>query len=163
MSKILFDTYKESITFISDSSAKVDFTTSTLSMLPGKDFKMPFRMVYGMDFLVGLSAKMLAKEGKPDKQISIAYLHAARQTFVEWWFNQKRNKDYPNPLIDFHKELKENNHMEAYNYWLLRMGDEKEFKAWYEANTEKFLAFAEWFKKRGDIVSKEKFFIRPED
>ncbi len=162
MSELLFETYKKSITVLSDTSARVDFTNSEISLDPGKEFKIPFRMVFGLDFLMGISVGIIGNKS-PDKQISIAYLDQARKAFIDHWFNQKRDKEYPNIVIDFHKELKDNNHFEAYNYWLLRNGDGEEFEKWYKANTPKFEAFAAFMNKKEDIVSKEKYFIRPTD
>src|SRR6185295_13689445 len=124
MSQLLFDVYKKSITITSDTSARVDFTDSKLSLDPKKEFKMPFRMVYGLDFLVGISLHMVEKK---NKEVTLEYVVNARSAFIDWWFKQKRDKDYPNILLSFQKELSEKGHLEAYNYWLLMKGDEVAF------------------------------------
>jgi hypothetical protein len=159
VSKLIYDAYKQSITIKSDTSAKVDFTNSTISS-ESKSLstgKLPFRMTYGLDFLLAMT---LSSKGK---DINLNYIAAARIGFIEHWFKQKRDKDYPNILLDYQKEMKEKGYLEAYTYWLLRMGDPDVFKKWYVINESKFKAFAEWFNKNPLMVDKTHLFIRTAD
>lgn len=158
ISKILFNAYKESIDISSDTSAKVDFARPMVitSFDASKKFKFPFDQVFGMDFLVGMSMSLLAK----NKEVNIAFLNFTRTSFLDWWYNQKRDKEYNNIIIDFQKKVKDNGHFEAYNYWLFMSGDEKEFADWYAKNEEKFKAFADWFNKNAIEVNSKHHFLR---
>jgi tetratricopeptide (TPR) repeat protein len=161
MSELLFKMYKQSITIVSDKEAKVDFTDSKITMVdPSKKFQLPFRMVYGLDFLVGIGFNSVEKK---NKEVTLEYIVNARTAFIDWWFKQKRNKDYPNILLSFQKELRDKGYLEAYNYWLFMKGDEDAFQKWYDANTDKYKEFVEWFAKNPLKVDEKNFFIRPED
>jgi tetratricopeptide (TPR) repeat protein len=158
ISKMLFKAYKESIDITSDTSSKVDFARPMVitSYDPSKKFKFPFDQVFGMDFLIGMTPSVIAKK----KEVDIAYLNVARTGFLDWWYKQKRDKEYNNIIIDFQKTIKDNGHFEAYNYWLLMSGDEKEFAEWYATNEEKFKAFANWFNKNPLEVNSKHYFLR---
>lgn len=158
ISEILYNTYKECIDISSDTSAKVDFAKPMVitSYDPAKKFKFPFDQVYGLDFLVGMSPSLIAK----DKEVNIAFLNTARTGFIEWWYKQNRDKEYNNIVIDFQKKIKDNGHFEAYNYWLFMSGNEKEFDDWYAKNEDKFKAFASWFNKNVIEVDSKHYFLR---
>lgn len=158
MSKMLFDTYNESI-ILSDTSAKVDFTSSVLSasdLTGSKKSILPFRMMYGMDFIVGMGIYQIS--GKPG--FNISYLYRCREFFLDRWFKEKRDKEFPNHLLAYQKKIKDNGHFEAYNYWLFMMGDEKEFDEWHQKNENKFKAFAEWYNANPMIIDKLNYFMR---
>jgi tetratricopeptide (TPR) repeat protein len=162
ISKLLYDTYKKAITFSADGKTKVDFTTASINIDASnikKDFKLPFRMVYGMDFLVGLTVGA----GTGPKELNLDHLVAARVALVKWWYDQKREKDYPNALFSFHKLLQEKGHLEAYNYWLMSAGDETAFNKWFETNKDKFKSFADWFNENPLSIEKHGYFIRPSE
>jgi len=159
MSKLLYDVYKESISITSDTSAKADFTSSVLSLNDLKDpknFKLPFRMAYGMDFVVGMAMQQIGGQ----KEVNIAYLHTCRDLFIDRWFKEKRDKDYPNSLLSYQKEMKDKGHFEAYNYWIFMMGNETEFDEWYKKNEDKFKAFANWFNDNPMPLDKLNYFTR---
>lgn len=159
ISKLLFDMYKESITINADGAAKVDFTNSTLSSESNsfKNGKMPFRMAYGLDFILAMT---LSSKGK---EVTIDYIASARIGFIEHWFKQKRDKDYPNLLLNYQQKVKEAGYLEPYTYWLLMMGDENGFDKWYSKNEKKFKDFADWFNKNPLETDPAHVFIRPAD
>jgi tetratricopeptide (TPR) repeat protein len=156
ISKIIYNAYKQSISVTSDSSLKVDFARNMVLVNPGKDFQLPFDQVYGLDFSVGIS--ILLVSGK--KELNIATLNTARTAFIKWWYDHKREKDYPNILLDFQKKVFDNGHMEAYNYWVFMSGAAEEFAEWIKVNEKKFNEFAEWFNKNAVEVNDRKYFIR---
>ena len=156
ISKMLYDVYGESIDISSDTSAKVDFARPVINFDPSKKFKFPFDQVFGMDFLVGMSPALIAK----NKEKNIAFLYTARTGFLEWWYKQKRDKEYNNIVIEYQRKLQDKGHFEAYTWWLLMSGNEKEFEEWYSKNEEKFKAFAEWFNKNPIEVNSKHYFIR---
>lgn len=158
MSEILFNTYKEAIIFSSDTSSEVRFSKrTTIDVKSIKDeFKMPFNLVFGLEIINGMLPKTLSGE----TTLTIAILNDIRHTFIENWYEGKRDKDYPNPLFDFQKKLLDSGHFETYNYWFLMKGDTDEFKAWYDKNKDKFSAFATWMNDNEFNLDKKNYFIR---
>ncbi|MCB9232901.1 MAG: tetratricopeptide repeat protein [Bacteroidia bacterium] len=141
ISKILYDTYVSEIKIENDTSMTVSFSqqnTITVDDLSDpENLKLPFPlMAYEPTLLMAV-----ALVGKVD----INSLNVIRTLFVENYFQMGHGKKYPNQLFDWQKEIKEAGHMEAYNYWILMMGDEDGFDVWREANEEKWDAFFKWF------------------
>ena len=155
MSAILYDTYKKSINVTSDTSGGVSFS-KIMTVDPTKEFKIPFQMTFGLTMTMSLALEIISNE----TEISISSINNLRQNFISNWFDQKREKDYPNLLFDFHKQLKEKGYFEAYNYWFLMKGNEDEFGKWYENNETKFNEFADWFNENPLIVNENNYFSR---
>ena len=159
MSKLLYDTYKKAISFPSDTSVKVDLANPVLNItadqMKTKNFRMPFKFVYPMDIVICTAPLRLA-----NAQLNMGYLNTLRTCAVQSWFKQKRDIDYPNVLLSFQKELLDQGHLEAYNYWILMRGNEEEFDKWHQENKEKFGLFAEWFTDNPMKVDKNKLFVR---
>ncbi len=155
MSKILFDMYKQSINVTSDNSGGVSFS-KIMTVDPAKKFKVPFQMTYGLTMTMSLVLNVINNE----PEISISSINIIRQNFISNWYDQKRDKDYPNLLFDFQKLLKEKGHFEAYNYWFLMKGNEDEFGKWFEINETKFNEFSDWFNKNSLKVNNRNYFSR---
>jgi tetratricopeptide (TPR) repeat protein len=146
ISKLLFNVYKKSITLPSDTSRslKLDMTSSTINLDPKKTFRVPFRLAYTMEFLVGLVPPTAVDSTR--KELTISMLSNARVSFIDFWFNQKKSdREYPNILLDFQRSLYEQGLLEAYNYWLLSEGNKPEFEQWRKTHQEKYDAFVSWF------------------
>jgi len=94
------------------------------------------------------------------KEIGIKSLHKIRTSFINNWFENKRNVNYPNILFEWHKKLIDLDYFEAYNYWLFMKGNEKEFIKWSEKNKVKFDKFIEWFSPNPLIINKKNNFQR---
>lgn len=160
MSQLLFEAYQRSITFDPDSAnkLKLDMASNVINFDPKAKLRIPFGIVYTMDFIVGLAP---LGESQKKKEVTIAMLANARATCTDLWFNQrKQDKDYPNILLDFQKLLKDKGWLDAYTYWLLMKGKEDEFVQWRDANREKFDAFADWFKDHPLQLDRDHFFVR---
>lgn len=162
ISKVIYNAYKGAIDISSDTSAKVDFARPMVidaaNFDPSKKFKFPFDQVFALDFLVGMTSSLLAN----NKEVNIAFLHTARAGFLNSWYNSKRNKEYNNMIIEYQKKVLDAGHFEAYTYWLLMAGNEKEFDDWYNANETKFKDFADWFNKNPVAVNSKHYFLRTE-
>lgn len=52
---------------------------------------------------------------------------------------------YAEPLVRFLRKVRDAGHLEAYNYYLLRMGSRDGFEKWYADQPEKLYAFSNWF------------------
>lgn len=137
---LLYQVYKKSINVTSDTSGGVDFSKS-MSISTTKPFKLPFQLVYGTTMTLGLGIQMLSRH----KEITISSLYQIRKTFLNNWFEKKQQETYPNILFDYQKKLLDNDHFEAYTYWIFMKGNESEFKEWKTRNEEKWSSFIKWF------------------
>lgn len=156
ISKLLFDTYKSSITIKTKTESQVSFSKSMQLVLPnkGKKLKIPFSMPYELAMSLAVSSEM------EEKELGIKSLNNIRTSFINNWYENKRNIEYPNVLFDWHKKLIDLDYFEAYNYWLFMKGNEDEFVKWSEENQEKFDKFIEWFSPNPLIVDDQNNFQR---
>jgi tetratricopeptide (TPR) repeat protein len=156
VSELLVNTWRKAVTF-TDTSTRIDLVNDVLTVTDlKKKPALPFKFIMGMDLMVALTPSLVGKE----KKISIASLHTTRAAFIERWHKEKRDKNYPNVLLDYNKTLIEKGYFESYNYWLFSQGDQDEFSAWYDKNKDKFKEFITWFKENPLPVSKSQYFLR---
>jgi tetratricopeptide (TPR) repeat protein len=156
ISKMLYDTYKSSILFTSDTSASVSFSKfASIDINDLKDtakFKLPFGVgVYEPCILFSILAQ---------KEISLTSLNTIRADFLKNYFDKEFNKTYPNILFNYQKKISDAGHLEAYNHWILMKGDEDNFTKWQESNKSKWDDFIKWFKDNKIIVDKDNMFYR---
>ncbi|RYZ20246.1 MAG: hypothetical protein EOP49_47770, partial [Sphingobacteriales bacterium] len=153
ISKLLFNTYKSEISLTSDTSMGVSFSRNVIVLNSKKDIKklrIPFSSIYETDLLMSILS---------EKAIDLSSLDRIRQGFISMYYSKDQAKDYPNALFDYEWRLKKAGHFEAYNYWLLRKGDDKAFEQWARNNGAKLQAFASWFKNNPLQLSKSNYFI----
>ena len=156
MSKILYDTYQQSIQLNSDSSFSVHFTKKILLEVDTtKELKLPFPLVYASYMVM---ANAFDNEHKDTN--SLASLNYLRKNFIHLWYDQKKDKDYPNILFDYQKKLLDAGHFEAFNYWFLMKGNEDEFVKWYKQNETKFNDFANWYFENPIKINEQNYFSR---
>jgi Putative Zn-dependent protease, contains TPR repeats len=132
ISKLLYDTYKRRIAFTSDTSISVNF--SKHSVVDGT--KLPYAMVYEPILLMSIVN---------EREIDINSLDRIRRNFVINYYEKEFNKNYPNALIEYQKEILDAGHLEAYNHWILMKGDESNFEEWVARNKGKWNSFVTWF------------------
>ncbi|MFT3912207.1 MAG: tetratricopeptide repeat protein [Ferruginibacter sp.] len=141
INKMLFRVYKTQIKFSSDSTIGISFSKNAMIDAPDakdpKKIKMPFGSVYEM-------AMSLAVVG--EKQIDINSLHSIRKKFLDEYFRDGSNKNYPNILFDYQNKIKDAGHLEAYDHWILMKGDEQVHKAWLVNNRPAWVSFFNWMK-----------------
>lgn len=93
-------------------------------------------------------------------EISLRSLDIMRENFIAHYYKNP-SKDYSShQLFDFHKELIDHGHFEAYNYWLFMMGDVESFKRWEKDNKSQWIHFLEWFKENNLKVHGSESFHR---
>ena len=156
-SKLLYDTYKSSITIKSKTEAGVSFSKSMTMTLPkdGEEMKIPFEMPYGTMMILSVTPEMLAPH-----EVDISSLHRIRKSFITTWYETGKNEKYPNILFDWQQKLIELGYFESYNYWLFMKGNEEEFNKWVGENQETFNKFIEWFKANPLTINAEHKFHR---
>ncbi len=152
ISKSLYDTYKSEIKHTSDTSASISFfDTQIINAASNKKAKLPFASVYEMQMLLA---------SMDEKNITIAALNRIRTKFLDFYLKGNNAKDYPNMLFDYQQKVAKAGHFEAYNYWILKKGNEAEFKAWAVKNEEKLKAFVIWFNDNKMEVDAKHTFLR---
>jgi len=141
MSEILLNTYKDAITFESDTSMRVNFSKIML-MSPEdameKNPKMPFTFIFETKMLLALLG---------EQKIDIASMDRIRRNFLKLYTDDKNTHRYKNIIFAYQQELEKKGHLEAYNYWLLMKGDPEGFRNWRKDNGDKWESFIAWFRE----------------
>lgn len=139
ISKLLYDTYYNTIKIIDENEIAVSITKNVVYIEPGKPSvdKKRFEMYY--EIAVDESSIPLI-EG-----FNLKNLYKTRKNFLAYWFDKKLNKDFPNSLINWQKEILEKDFFKIYSYWILSQGRLDEFEKWLSKNENEFGKFAEWF------------------
>ena len=157
ISELLFKTYKSEIQLKNDTSISVSFCNNTfpdiqsINITDSNNLKLPFSMIYEQTLLLSLISV---------KNIDVSSLSQVRSKFIDHYFNANSDKSYPNILFSFQKKLKDSGHFEAYNYWVMRKGDEESFYVWKSQNKEKWDAFVKWSKSNPFVIDYYKRFYR---
>jgi tetratricopeptide (TPR) repeat protein len=156
ISKLLFDTYKKEITFTSDTSMSVSFSkNATININDLMDTTKALKLPFGM----GAYEPTLLVSILNVDSIDINSLSQIRSAFVANYFQFGHNKTYPNILFDYHKKLIDAGHFDAYNHWLLMVGDKDGFDKWHTDNNEKWEKFLDWYSVNGmEVNENNKFF-----
>lgn len=157
ISKLLYDTYKSEIQFSSDTSFSVSFSKNASISID--DLKSPDKMK--LPFGVGIYEPTLMFSMLDEKSIDISSLDKIRRNFVNNYYQNGHDKNYPNILYSYQKQVGEAGHLEAYNHWILMKGDEDGFEKWLSANEDKWEHFIKWFGENGLKLSEANKFVRP--
>ncbi|MBC8486732.1 MAG: hypothetical protein ISS16_08870 [Ignavibacteria bacterium] len=139
ISKLLYDTYSNTIRIIDENEISVSITKNVVYIEPGKPSvdKERFEMYY--EIAVAESSIPLIKG------FNLKNLYKTRKNFLKYWYDNRLNKDFSNSLINWQKEVLDKGFFKIYNYWLLSLGRVNEFEEWVSKNENEFDKFAEWF------------------
>ncbi len=153
ISKMLYDTYRSEIDITSDTSMSIEFCNSVITaedfLKDLEDLKLPFCMIFESTMITTLLSA---------DTITTSSLNGIRTAFVKSYYESGHNNTHPNILFDYQKELLDNGHLEAYNYWILMKGEPDTFEAWSLTNGAKWDDFVEWFAENPiDISESSKF------
>ncbi|MCO5269433.1 MAG: tetratricopeptide repeat protein [Brumimicrobium sp.] len=155
ISKLLYDTYKSEIKFISDTSFSVSFSKNASINISNLTDSSKMKLPFG----IGVYEPTLMLSMLSVKTIDINSLDDIRSTFVDNYFTNGHDETYPNVLFSYQKQVKEAGHIEAYNHWILMKGDEDGFGKWHSENKDKWDNFVNWFGENGlKINDKNKFY-----
>jgi tetratricopeptide (TPR) repeat protein len=155
ISKLLYDTYKREIKFLSDTSFSMSFSKN--ATIDVSDLKDPnkLKLPYG----IGVYEPNLMISILPAKSIDINSLDQIRSSFIDNYYSSGYDKKYSNVLFSYQKTVKDAGHIEAYNHWILMKGDEEAFEKWRVTNENKWNTFVKWFSDNGlEISSTHKFY-----
>ncbi|GAA4356869.1 hypothetical protein GCM10023185_21060 [Hymenobacter saemangeumensis] len=155
MSKLLYDTYKSGITFPSDSSVSVNFSSHVMSIGDfgkGKKFKMPYSITYGTTMALAVSQQ---------RAVNLRTLNLIRSNFISHYYQLKNEEKHPrNILFDYQQQMAQAGHAEAYNYWLLMKGEEDSFIKWRTVSQGQWDKFVEWYSANPLPVDARHKFVR---
>lgn len=156
ISKLLFHTYKEGINFTSDTTMSVSFSKSiTVSI---EDLQNTDKMK--LPFGVGIYEPTILFSALSIKSIDLESLNTLRSGFLEIYYSKEFDKSYPNAMFAYQKNVENAGHLEAYNHWILMMGDVDGFEKWQVSNEAKWNAFIQWFGKNGIVINDSNRFYR---
>jgi tetratricopeptide (TPR) repeat protein len=137
MSKLIYNKYKTEIHFNHENNT-VNLSNST--PIAFEDIRK-----YDLPFETRIFEPLLLKSLKGEKEITIASLYRIRERYIDYYFNEKFDLIYNQPVLNYQHKIKLLGHFEAYNYWLFLMGDDPEFRKWLSENEEKWEQFINWF------------------
>jgi tetratricopeptide (TPR) repeat protein len=157
ISKLLYDTYKRQITFTSDTSYTVSFSKFNTMYISGDKDPAKIKLPFG----VGVYEPTLMIAMVNEKSIDMNSLDRIRKNFVEAYYANGRDKDFPNVLFEYQQKIDQAGHMEAYDHWILMEGDEPAFVKWQSENQKKWDDFVVWFgNNRLKLDQAHKFFSK---
>lgn len=139
MSSILFETLNREIVFYNDTAISVNICKDANFEIPSEDSTE--YVSYGQDIIEPLYKSSL----KGITHLSIRNIDLFRKESLAQYSSVDKHGYADHFLIDFHRELRDNGHFEAYNYWLFMMGNPEEFEAWEHDNSSQWSLFINWF------------------
>jgi len=157
ISENLYETYIGALLQENLSYGEIEFTSIKLitegeidyEFLP---FQIAFQKVYQKAFLKNIDSTQ--------NSFSIKDLYNIRKDFVLNWHENGLDTVFQNVLIDFHKNLIDNNHFESYNYWLFQSVFKDEFKSWLNSNKKQFEEFLTFISRNYLKLDKTRCFHR---
>lgn len=149
ISELLYETYVGAIDVSSDTSSSIHFCRVIITAPEKGKFKMPFCMTYEQSMILAIIG---------EKEINLSALNNIRTRFIEFYFNEKKDKEYPNILFSFNKKIMDAGHFDAYNNWLLMKGDEESSIKWAESHPGKWESFIKWFTDNRLVIDEKNYF-----
>ena len=141
MGMLLFDLYKDAFVNKPDTAKYLQLTQMWLKAeaKSGTLIKPKATRTFEQTFTECMSQNTI------QKNFNLGVLANYRNNFLTDWFNENRQKAFPNALFAYLKKMKDEGKFEMYNYWLFQEGDQQFMATWYEKNQAKFTEFLAWF------------------
>lgn len=144
LSKAIYDAYNANMKIDNDSTYRVSLTRKDqVEMTEDGKMEVPFEILYEAYIASRLeNINTIRQKGHMD----MMSLVETRLLFLTSCFADGANHKYILPIFKYQQMVLNAGHWEAYNMWLLRMGNEEEFSSWIADNVDKFNAFADWYR-----------------
>jgi tetratricopeptide (TPR) repeat protein len=156
ISRLLYDTYQKSIIFTSDSTCVVNFCDIGSYNFTGSGDSAKLKMSYGLNvYQPVISMSMLGI-----KKLDMASIIRLRSRFIQYYFSTEANKKYPIILFEYELAMWDNNLLDAYSYWLMQNGNEKEYQIWKSNHKDTYNTFMFWFTQNPLQLTKGHSFFR---
>lgn len=156
MSRVLYQTYFNKIN-ISDSKVTSQFSKNATIYIDPSNFDVEkFKLPFGIGFYDPSMALALVNT----KKLSIEELSKIRTTFLNLYNTEENRKRYPNALFEHQLNIQEKGFFEAYNYWVLHIGNETEFEEWKSNHQKEWKQFLDWFIQHPIQLNEKSIFHR---
>lgn len=154
MSETIYLAYRKAIELKGD-SAEVNFARN-MTMILGdlEQLKLPAPMIFGTTMALATTDVI------GETEVNSTTLNTMRESFLQYWADNKQSETYPNVLIDFQQEIKAEGLLEAYNHWVFSQGDPVGWEFWVDAHETEFNEFVEWFTDNKLQIPKDKVLTR---
>lgn len=165
ISKLLYDTYKSQIKFTSDTSVSVSFSQQNIIYINPKDLKKSANYLLEalkLPFGSGVYDPTLSESCVGQTAINLRSLNEIREKFVSTYFSKSLNEKHPVVLFEYNKRLINLGLFEAYNYWLLKSGNEEEFNQWLSSHQKNYNDLISWIKENPIYIDSNNKFCRVE-
>lgn len=137
ISKLVYETYNNSLFSQEDSLYKVSFSDVRIVSENIDETRIPFQMAFQNMMIEASKPYILVKT----ISLPIKDIIKVRENFLKNWFAKNYNQKFPNIIFDFQKKLLDEGNFEAYNYWLFDVARKTEFESWKTKNSKKFNSF----------------------
>ena len=148
ISRLIYTTYKNQISF---EGHEREMNMTVEQFIKSDDKYADLMHPFGVAVYEPILTVAMTEEDK----INIYALDRIRRNFTSLFFNGEVSKKYPNVLFEYQREIQKAGHLEAYNFWVMRKGDENGFNIWKAAYKQKWAAFEKWFPTFPLILSNE--------
>ena len=136
MSKLLYEGYKNSLIFESQSTKKTEFCPAVIDAQKyEKSELLPLCVNFAYGFVV---AMMEYDEFSYDNFIKM------RKSFLKEYQNAKI-KNASNVLLNYFKKMDDNKVFNAYNYYIYQIDNQEAFTEWQNKNKDEYDNFVEWY------------------
>ena len=164
MSKLLFKTYQDNISYKEDTvnvnfhSRVINITTADLKN--GNIDKLMESLTNSLkeDFPGTGYELTLSIAASDSKEINLESLNSIRTNFITNYFADTLHEKFPIELFNFHKKMIDEGLGNVYNYWLLGMGNEEPLEEWITENRGEWLSFLDWFRTNSLVLTEENKF-----
>lgn len=142
LSKSMYDAYNRNMKMETDSTYRVTLTSAnTIQVTQDLQKILPFELVFEALSTRVEDIQVIKEKGHLD----MLTLTDIRKNVITNCCKEPLSKAYYIPIFKYQKKVLDAGHWEAYNMWLLRKGNEEEYNAWMSQNSDKFIAFIQWF------------------
>ena len=166
LSELLYKTYQSEITFPTDTSVSISFASNTIYVsdkdVKGKDAgENLLAMLTQVNYGTMVYEMTLALSVAGETEVNLESLDRIRTKFLENYYENEKNVEYPNALFEYQKTVQEAGYMKAYNYLLLSQGDYDAFVEWEDSNDDTWNSFIDWFMDNGIQLDESNKFVQP--
>ena len=128
-----YDSYLNQYAYNDDKIKKINFTNK-------KEQKnlLYFEVVF--EEITNTAIKELAI----DSTLSLIDIINIKQKFIEIWYKENLNEQYPNQIIDYNKKMSDNNFLEIYYYVLFSGAKPDEVTTWVKNNPSTVNQYITW-------------------
>lgn len=163
ISKLLYDTYKNNITIVNDTSVALSFTKKeqTIYLDKKKSGDAAYLLkALSQAYNSSVYDSVMKEAVLPaPKEIDLTSLNTIRNKFVTI-YTEKYGESDPNVLFTFQKEIQALGLMNAYNHWILMQGDLDAFDEWHAENQQEWDRFVNWFTANPIQITHDNKFVR---